>query len=79
MDPATIEQIVVSIVQAIVANAPALIADFSASKPYVDALVGLTTGSNATIAQIQTLLQQADVSVSDFLQPLPPDDGTTTT
>jgi hypothetical protein len=79
MDPATIEQIAVSLIQAIVANAPAIIADFNNSKPYVAAIEGMITGTNATIAEIKVLLTNADIAVDDFLTPLPPDDGTTTT
>jgi hypothetical protein len=79
MDPALIEQIVVALVQAIIANAPAIIQDFNNSKPYVDAIVGMIKGTNASIDQIKTLLNNADVAADDFLKPLPPDDGTTTT
>lgn len=79
MDPATIGSIALSLVNAIAQNAPAIIADVTASKPYVDAIVGMASGSNATIDQVKALLAAADVSADDFLMPLPPDDGTTTT
>jgi hypothetical protein len=82
MDPTTIAgaiSLAESIVNAIVANAPAIEADVSASIPYVQAIAGMIQGTNATIETIQTLLANANIAVDDFLKPLPPDDGTTTT
>lgn len=82
MDPTTIAGAIAlaeSIVNAIVANAPAIEADVSQSIPYVQAIAGMIQGTNATIETIQTLLGNANITVDDFLKPLPPDDGTTTT
>jgi hypothetical protein len=82
MDPATVEgavQIASAIVNAIVANAPAIEQDIAASKPYVDAIAGMIQGTNATIESITSLLASANISADQFLTPLPPDDGTTTT
>jgi hypothetical protein len=82
MDPTTIAgaiQLATTIVNAIVVNAPAIEADVSKSIPYVQAIAGMIQGTNATMATIQSLLASANISVDDFLTPLPPDDGTTTT
>lgn len=82
MDPTTIAGAIAlaeSIVNAIVANAPAIEADVAQSIPYVQAIAGMIQGTNASIDTIQTLLGNANIAVDDFLKPLPPDDGTTTT
>lgn len=82
MDLTTVEgalALAETIVNAIVQNAPAIEADVSASIPYVQAIAGMIQGTNATMATVQSLLANADIAVDQFLQPLPPDDGTTTT
>jgi hypothetical protein len=82
MDLTTIESavsIASAIVNAIVANAPAIEQDVAASKPYVDAIAGMIQGSNATIDTITQLLTNANIATDQFLTPLPPDDGSTTT
>lgn len=82
MDPTTVAgaiSLASTIVNAIVANAPAIIADITKSEPYVQALAGMIQGTNATVDQITTLLAAANISSADFQTPLPPDDGTTTT
>ena len=82
MDLTTIEGALAladTIVNAIVQNAPAIKADVTASVPYVEAVAGMIQGSNATMATVQSLLANANIAVDEFLQPLPPDDGTTTT
>jgi hypothetical protein len=82
MDLTTIEgavSVATSIVNAIVANAPAIEQDISASQPYVQAIAGMIQGTNATIDSITQLLNAANISTDQFLQPLPADDGTTTT
>lgn len=81
MDPTTIEgaiSLATTIVNAIVANAPAIIQDVTASKPYIQALAGMIQGTNATIDEITTLLAAANISSAQFDAPLPGDDGTTT-
>jgi hypothetical protein len=82
MDPSTITGAIAlasTIVNAIVANAPAIIADVNASKPYVQAIAGMIEGTNATMEEITALLTAANISSAQFQNPLPLDDGTTTT
>lgn len=82
MDPTTIEgalTLATAIVNAIVAEAPAIEADITASEPYVAALAGMFKGTNATQDQIDSLMALANVASATVQTPLPPDDGTTTT
>lgn len=81
MDPTTIAGAIAlaqTIVNAIVAEAPAIIADITASKPYVEAIAGMIQGTNATQAEIDTLLAAANIVSASVQQPLPVDiDGST--
>jgi len=81
MDPTTIAGAIAlaqTIVNAIVANAPAIIADFNASKPYVEAIAGMIQGTNATQDEIDALLNAANIASATVQQPLPIDtDGST--
>lgn len=82
MDPTTLAgaiSIATALVNAIVQNAPTIIKDWNASAPYVSAIAGMIQGTNATQETIDSLLAAANVATDDFLKPLPPDDGTTTT
>lgn len=82
MDPTTIEgalTLATALVNAIVASAPAIIADATASEPYIAALAGMIKGTNATLPEINSLLASANIASVTVQQPLPPDDGTTTT
>lgn len=82
MDAATIEAAIsaaTAIVDAIIKVAPAIEQGIASSEPYVQAITGLITGSNATQAQVDALLAQVNVASQQFQQPLPLDDGTTTT
>lgn len=82
MDPTTIAgalSLAGTIVNAIVANAPAIINDVTKSEPYIAAIAGMIQGTNATMDEITALLTAANISSADFQTPLPPDDGTTTT
>jgi hypothetical protein len=83
MDPSTIQGALAlagTIVNAIVANAPAIIADVEASAPYVHAIAGMIQGTNATMEEITTLLTAANISSAQFETPLPVDtDGSTET
>jgi hypothetical protein len=67
------------IVNAIVKVAPAITQGVVSSVPYVQAIAGLIGGSNATPAQIDAVLAQINAATDQFLTPLPPDDGATTT
>jgi hypothetical protein len=49
------------------------------SIPYVQAIAGLIGGSNATPEQIDAVLARINAASDEFLSPLPPDDGSTTT
>ena len=82
MDAATIEGAVAiasAIVNALIKAAPAIEQGIASSAPYVQAIAGMIQGTNATEEQIDTLLASANISSAQFQQPLPPDDGTTTT
>lgn len=79
MDIAAIIAAVTSIVQEIVTVAPIIQKDVTASEPYVQAIVGLVSGSNATQAQLDQIVAQVQAASAQLQQPLPPDDGTTTT
>lgn len=82
IDLATIEGAVAlaeSIVSTIITMAPAIEKGIASSAPYVQAIAGMIQGTNATPAQIQSLLSAANISSAQFDTPLPPDDGTTTT
>lgn len=68
-----------AIVSAIVKVAPAIEQGVISSVPYVQAIGGLIAGSNATSAQIDAVLAQINAASDEFLKPLPPDDGSTTT
>ncbi len=68
-----------AIVSAIVKVAPAIEQGVISSVPYIQAIGGLIAGSNATSAQIDAVLAQINAASDEFLKPLPPDDGSTTT
>lgn len=82
MDAATIEAALAvseAIVEAIVKVAPAIEQGVASGLPYAQAIAGLITGSNATQAQIDATLAAVNAATDQFLTPLPPDDGSTTT
>ncbi|CAM5425927.1 putative protein OS=Afipia felis OX=1035 GN=NCTC12722_02660 PE=4 SV=1 [Afipia felis] len=68
-----------AIVSAIIKAAPAIRQGVVSSLPYVQAIAGLIQGTNATQEQIDATLAQINTATDEFLRPLPPDDGTTTT
>jgi hypothetical protein len=68
-----------AIVDAIVKVAPAIELGVVSSIPYVQAIAGLIGGSNATRDEIDAVLAQINAATDAFLDPLPPDDGSTTT
>lgn len=68
-----------AIIAAIVKAAPAITQGAVSSAPYVNAIAGLIAGSNATPEQIDAALAQINAATDAFLEPLPSDDGTTTT
>lgn len=68
-----------AIVNAIVKAAPAIEQGVVSSVPYVQAIAGLIQGTNATQQQIDETLDVINAASDQFLEPLPPDDGTTTT
>jgi hypothetical protein len=68
-----------AIVNGIIRVAPAIERGVVSSAPYVRALAGLLAGTNATQEEIDAALAQINAATDEFLAPLPPDDGTTTT
>ena len=68
-----------AIVSAIVKVAPAIEQGVVSSIPYVQAIAGQIRGSNATPEQIDAVLARINAAADEFLNPLPPDDGSTTT
>jgi hypothetical protein len=68
-----------AIVNAIIKAAPAIEKGVMDSAPYVQAIAGLISGSNATREQIDATLAQINAATDEFLQALPADDGSTTT
>jgi len=68
-----------AIVSAVVKAAPAIQQGVVSSLPYVQAIAGLIQGSNATQDQIDAALASINAATDEFLKPLPPDDGATTT
>jgi hypothetical protein len=68
-----------AIVSAIVKVAPAIEQGVVSSIPYVQAIAGLIGGSNATPEQIDAVLARINAAADEFSNPLPPDDGSTTT
>lgn len=67
-----------AIVSAIVKISPQIISGAMSAEPYVRAIAGLITGGNATQEQIDQALASINAATAQFQQPLPPDDGTTT-
>jgi hypothetical protein len=61
------------------AVAPAIEQGVASSAPYVEAITGLITGTNATQTQLDALSATANAASAQFQQPLPADDATTTT
>ncbi len=68
-----------AIVAAIVKVAPAIQQGVVSSLPYAQAIAGLIQGSNATQEQIDATLASINAATDKFLEPLSPDDGSTTT
>lgn len=68
-----------AIVNGLVKIAPAVTQGIASAEPYIKALGGLLTGSNATQESVDELLTQLQADSAEFQKPLAPDDGTTTT
>jgi len=79
MDVAAALALAEQIVQALVTVAPAIEKGVVSATPYIQALGGVLSGSNASQEDIDKLLAQLQSDSADFQTPLPPDDGTTTT
>jgi hypothetical protein len=82
VDVAEIETIVEAasaIVNGIVKVAPAIEQGVVSATPYVQAIVGLIKGSNATQEQLDAAVAEVTALSNQLQQPLPADDGTTTT
>lgn len=61
------------IVTGIIKIAPAVEQGVVSAEPYMQALGGMLTGSNATNDEINALLTQLEADSADFQTPLPPD------
>jgi hypothetical protein len=79
MDAVTAINIATAIVEALLKLAPSIEAGVVSAMPYAQAIAGLLEGTNATQAQIDTLMAQLATAEAQFQTPLPADDGTTTT
>lgn len=74
----TVEQalaVAQAVVEIVVKAAPAIEKGVISAAPYVSAIAGMLTGSNATQEQIDALLAQLEIDSADFQTPLPPEDG----
>ena len=78
MDPTVALNLATSIVEAIIKIAPLVEQGVIDSLPYAQAIAGMIQGTNATQAQIDSLLAMANAASASFDTPLPPDDGPTT-
>lgn len=78
MDPTAALSLATGIVEAIIKIAPLVEQGVVDSLPYAQAIAGMIQGTNATQAQIDSLMAMANAASSAFDAPLPPDDGTTT-
>jgi hypothetical protein len=79
MDPTTIITTIATVINEAVTLGPIVIKGVEDAEPFAKLIYGLFTGTNVTADQI-TILQQQLAALSAQLQdPLPPDDGTTTT
>lgn len=82
VDAASIEAgiaVAETIIEEIIKVAPAITAGVASAEPYVEALAGIFSGSNVTQDQLDSLTASVLAASAQFQQPLPPDDGTTTT
>lgn len=59
------------IITGLIKIAPAVEQGVVSTGPYVQALAGMLTGSNATLPQIDALLVQLQTDSDDFQTPLP--------
>ena len=73
IDPVAAMALAEQIVTVIIKVAPAVEQGIVDIGPYVSALGGMLTGTNATQAQVDALLAQLDKDSADFQTPLPPD------
>lgn len=74
----TVEQalaIAQAVVEIVVKAAPAIEKGVISAAPYVQAIGGMLTGSNATQEQVDALLAQLEADSADFQTPLPPEEG----
>lgn len=62
-----------TIINAVVAAAPAIEQGAADISPYIKAIVGLATGQNVTQEQIDEIIAQVNASSAEFQEPLPDD------
>lgn len=73
IDPVAALALAEQIVTALIKIAPAVEQGVVDTAPYISALGGMLTGTNATPAQIDALLAQLDKDSADFQTPMTPD------
>lgn len=71
IDPVAALALAEQIVTALIKIAPAVEQGIVDTGPYISALGGMLTGTNATQQQIDDLLAQLDKDSTDFQTPLP--------
>jgi hypothetical protein len=80
MNPLAIIQAIEGILGVVVKLAPAVEAGVTSLTPIATAIVNnLTKGATITQAQLDALEAEVDAAAAQIQQPLPPDDGSTTT
>jgi hypothetical protein len=80
MNPVTIIAAIESILQTVVTLAPSITAGFTSLTPIAESIYNnLVNGAAITQAQLDALEAQVDAAAAAIQNPLPPDDGTTTT
>lgn len=71
--------VVEGLLDGVLSVAPEIQQGLVSGQPYILALAGLLTGTNATRESLDALMVQLKADSDEFMLPLPPDDGSTTT
>lgn len=79
MDPATIIAAISAVIKTVVDLTPAVIKTAQDAEPFAAAIVGMFKGTNITEDQLKELEMKITMLSNQLQEPLPPDDGTTTT
>lgn len=76
MDAAEVEAIAAAataFINGVVQASPAIIKGVTSAEPFVEALVGLLTGSNVTQDQLDASVAQVQALSAEFQEPMPED------